>query len=82
MIYLDVNLDVWLQKYPDLKVVEGLCNNCGAVLKSERPFITKEYVGLTSDNCRECSSSSHKAMTFISYDKSKVDEWNKLLSYL
>lgn len=82
MIFVEISLEKWLEKHPDLKILNSFCNGCGSTLKTEKPFITKDFVGLTSAECQLCHNKTHKAMSFVSYDKSKISDWNDLISYL
>lgn len=49
MIFPDVTLEEWLEKYPDLGVRKERCNGCGKKsILTNKPFIEKDWVGLAA----------------------------------
>lgn len=48
MIFPDVSLESWLKKYPALKVRKGKCPQCGSRIKTETPFVSSDWAGLTN----------------------------------
>ena len=55
MIYPDISLEEWLKKYPDLKVYERECPKCKAMVRTNRPFISEDYVGIELEFCPNCN---------------------------
>lgn len=51
MIFPDITLDKWLQKYPSLSVEFEECPECGNLVKLDIPYISKDFAGLTSSPC-------------------------------
>lgn len=52
MIFPEVDLDEWCEKY-GLSKEEDICPDCGRILKPTIPFITKDFFGIKTDNSGE-----------------------------
>lgn len=59
MVYPNVTTEEWLLKYPGLRKRQALCNYCNVVLEANVPYISKNYIGLTSTTCK-CGHSRTK----------------------
>jgi len=55
MIFPDVSIKTWLNKYPNLERVSTTCTDCGKRLFADMPFISSGYIGLISPKCK-CGS--------------------------
>jgi hypothetical protein len=78
MIFPDVPTDMWLAKYPFLKIISSTCDGCRHIRSTTKPFISKEYVGLESPRC-ECCKSNHSAMYMASICKKEIESWKNTL---
>jgi hypothetical protein len=78
MIFPEESLDLWLEKYPDLKMEEGSCNFCGTSMKITRPFIERHFIGLVSPSC-SCEKNTNEAMTMIPRSREEIEYWNLFL---
>jgi hypothetical protein len=72
MIYPDVSLEKWLEKYPGLNIIEVECLDCHGIIRTETPFMTKDYIGLSVSTCPNCHV-SHKACTAMPYSKQEKE---------
>ncbi len=83
MIYPDVTLDEWLKRHPDLKVKEGICDNwdCKKPMRTTRPFVYRDGVGLESNDC-ECGKSKHRSSVMIVTRPEAVEQWREILGGL
>lgn len=49
MIFPEITLEEWLERYPDLAVRKERCNGCcKKFIKTNKPFIEKDWVGLAA----------------------------------
>lgn len=51
MIFPQINYKEWLKRYKDLEVESDKCSECNKLLITHKPFITKDWIGLTSEIC-------------------------------
>ena len=79
MIYMDVKLEDWLKRYPALKVRQCKCDNCGAKVVTNRPFVTKDYAGLDSTPC-PCGKQKDDLCTLVPRSISAIKRWMNLFS--
>jgi len=79
MIFVDVPIEAWLRRYPELSIVEGICNSCERPLKANQPFVTKGYAGLRAEDCL-CGENTHTSMSLVSTSRQKHREWNETLN--
>lgn len=77
MIYPEISLDEWLSKYKGLKIAKANCNSCGEIMESSIPFISSEYIGLTSPKCK-CGISFTRVESALPRTKEEQDYWNSL----
>lgn len=80
MIFPDISTEQWLARNPDLRVVEGRCNSCGKKMKTTKPFIEKDYLGLIAEDC-DCGNATNTAITMITRSAQEHREWLKVLTY-
>jgi hypothetical protein len=66
MIYPDVSLTAWLNKYPDLEVKKMRCE-CKKILRTEIPFINSKGFGITTPKC-SCGSLISKSTMILRQD--------------
>ena len=52
MLFPEVSVESWCKENPPLEVRTDRCDECGADLKAEIPFIDSKWVGLTSKKCK------------------------------
>lgn len=78
MIYPNISLESWLEKYPDLKVQKLVCTNCGETMISTIPFLSKGYAGIESPPC-VCGQNTHKCSSAITITKESFEKWNNIL---
>lgn len=74
MIFPDVKLKDWLLKYPSLKVINVECLECKSEIPTLKPFITKDYLGLSASHCPNCKV-EHRAYTGIAYSEEEKTAW-------
>lgn len=74
MIFVNVTLEEWLSKHPDLKIIEETCDGCGREIKATRPFVTKGYAGLRGTDC-DCGNGRHTVMSLVTTSAEKHYEW-------
>jgi hypothetical protein len=79
MLFPDVTLKEWIKKYPALSAIEVECLHCSGTILTEKPFVTKDYVGLSASECPHCKV-PHKAYTGIPYSKEELEAWYQLQS--
>lgn len=78
MIFVDVKIDDWLKRYPELQVKETECPDCGEIIMALRPFISKDYVGLTSGPCT-CGSVRARCESSVTRSVREHMSWDALL---
>lgn len=79
MIYPDVSLEEWLQRYPNLKVHSQECPECKKIISTDRPFRSKHYIGLEGLHCKECGYRIGSAV-LRPISKKKIEEWKSFFS--
>jgi uncharacterized Zn finger protein len=77
MIFPDVSAEEWILRYPDLFVISVKCKNCGNNLESTRPFVSKDYIGLTTHSCA-CGNSQSNVKVVIPKTEQSKKEWKRL----
>lgn len=78
MIYPDVTLEEWLKRYPDLKVVTGICDGCGGPKPTIKPFRFKHGVGLECLPC-SCGKGRHSSSTMLITETKEIEKWREIL---
>lgn len=80
MILLDLTPEQWIKRYSSLQITQATCRDCGNKLFSTIPFISKEYIGLTSPPC-PCGSMTKTECAICKILKSKKDQlsWDHVL---
>ena len=48
MIFPEIPLEEWLKKHPDLEVRKDRCTDCGKSITTDKPFLSKEWIGLAA----------------------------------
>lgn len=76
MIYPDIELNTWLQKF-DLEVTEKLCPKCKQVFLTNIPILIKGYAGLETPE-HDCGS-QYKAAIFTPTSSEKINFWKKVI---
>lgn len=80
MIFPDVTLKFWKRKYPELSVLSRKCTNCGTKLTANKPFITRDYVGLCLPNEKcACGKNKLNCMSAIAISKEEIANWNRII---
>ena len=79
MIFTDASVNEWLRKYPELKIITGNCDHCGAPMRTTRPFVTRDYAGLIAHDC-SCGQNRHTALSLVTTTQKKNAEWAEVLS--
>jgi hypothetical protein len=54
MIYPDVSVEEWLNRYPTLSPDTEECPVCGHPITLSKPYISADFVGLESEDCKNC----------------------------
>lgn len=61
MIFPSSSLNEWLKKYPELDYFisdtqkrKAKCSNCQKISLPKKPFMSKDYIGLLSEECEHC----------------------------
>lgn len=80
MIFRDVSLEEWLERYPELEIEEGFCNQCGKTMRTTKPFVEKGYVGLVSPKC-SCGLNTNQVMTVLPTSYEEIGFWNSFVGY-
>ncbi|MBX9839194.1 MAG: hypothetical protein K2X69_12895 [Silvanigrellaceae bacterium] len=80
MIFVDIPLNEWLKKIPQLKVIETTCVSCGNKIKAEYPVILKDYIGLSSKPC-PCGDKKSGCENLITRTKKEHESWLNTLNY-
>lgn len=78
MIYPDVPLEEWLDRYPELCVVERQCEGCGRLMRASTPFIMKGYVGIESGDC-SCKKNYSRCSCRITITNEEHTRWVNLI---
>lgn len=68
MIFPDVKLEDWVKKH-HLKVRKERCSKCGKYSKTDKPFISKEWIGLAAI----CECGFHAGSTMFARDEKTAD---------
>lgn len=76
MIYPDVELNTWLQKY-DLEVTEKVCPKCKQLFLTKIPILIKGYAGLETP-AHECGS-NYKSAIFTPVSNEKNNLWKQVI---
>lgn len=76
MIYPDISMEKWLNKYPSLKQAKPVkCLQCSEEIYHTRPFIDNDYAGLLSEYCPNCNN-KQKTYVIIPISKSELAAWD------
>lgn len=75
MIFPEITLEEWLEKYPELQILTKKCDNCNKDITANKPFITNGYVGLSSDKCI-CGKNKHDCMYYITNSEETFGFWS------
>lgn len=75
MIYINMDLDKFCKKYK-INVVSKKCT-CGRTIITNKPFITKDYAGLTAEKCK-CGNKS-MVETLVTRTKEEHESWVDVL---
>ncbi len=82
MIFPQVSTEEWIDQHKELYVAETKCAKCfKAKLRTTRPFIEKNWLGLISPPCSNCgwnsgfSVQSSRSMEQDIFCNSLVKEW-------
>lgn len=67
MIYPNITTEEWCNRYPDLEVIHGICDNCRSPMPTTVPFLTQDGVGLESKPCK-CGKNRFKAISLSTTD--------------
>ena len=83
MIFPEVTLEEWLNKYPDLKNIKdtceiNYCEYCNKQIIPEKPFVKKGYVGLLSEVCPHCLNEFYVQVS-ITNSVQEYQEWSHIL---
>ena len=76
MIYPDVSADEWAKKW-GLKIIESKAYPCGCLLRADRPFRDKDYVGLEARKC--CDNAQSTCMCARAVSRKEIAEWDAAL---
>lgn len=74
MIFINLNYNEWIKRYPKLEFVSRNCTSCQRLLKADRPFITKDYAGLYMDNC-PCGKNQLLGGSMVAISKDERKKW-------
>ncbi len=77
MIYPDVSAEAWAKKW-GLQILEGKAHPCGCLLRSDKPFRDKDYVGLEAGKC--CDKGLTTCSSVRPVSKSETAAWDNALS--
>jgi hypothetical protein len=80
MIFPEVTIEEWINKFPELEVISRRCDYCGSIMKSEKPFLMKGYAGLVSPNCK-CGKNRGLCSSRITISDYEHKRWNKFFIY-
>jgi hypothetical protein len=80
MLFPNVSTEEWIDVHKGLRVTSGICK-CGQRLLSNVPFVTRDYVGLTSPVCN-CGSRETKVESAIPRTAEEKKSWDSALGYL
>ena len=75
---VDVPLERWLERFPELKVQTRLCDSCGTEMRADRPFLMKGYAGLRAPKCR-CGKNKRTCMSMVTTTPEETQKWVTLL---
>lgn len=77
MIYRDdISRDKWIKRFPALKFAKNVeCPTCGSLMVLDRPFISKDWVGIAARDC-SCGNKGAVAMSpRPDTNKSPILDW-------
>lgn len=77
MIYPDVTTEEWLKKYPLLRVIKTTCSSCDKPLIADKPYRSKDYVGLRHDKC--CPDNTRQCGSHMAVSKKEIAAWDAAL---
>lgn len=78
MIFPDIKLENWLDKYTELEEVRKECNNCKKTMKANKPFLIKGYAGITSEKC-SCGKNRSECSSMVTNSIEEHLKWKNLL---
>ena len=76
MIYPDVEVSNWVQKY-NLEVTEKACPKCKLIFFTNVPILIKGYAGLETPE-HDCGS-KYKAAIFTPTTSEKINFWKDVI---
>lgn len=79
MIFPEISLKKWLEKYPDLDQLEINCDHCGKLMLASKPFIERGYVGILAPDC-SCGKNRHTCMSKLTTSKETFNRWSSLIN--
>ena len=79
MIFVNKTLKEWMQKYPSLKIQQTKCPKCNTKLTSDRPFITKNFAGITSLPCPSCGNDTIICRSKVTISDASKNSWLSVL---
>jgi hypothetical protein len=80
MIYPDVTVEDWIAKHPALEVSKCSCIDCGVEIKSDKPYMSRDYIGLESKPC-VCGSTRSKCSSSVPYSSVEQKAWGQLIGF-
>ena len=81
MIYLNkITTEDWIKKNQGLSIRTAVCSACSRTLETTIPFMTKDYIGLTTPVC-SCGSTQTKAEVAIPRSKAEKASWASIVDY-
>ena len=81
MLFPQVSLEEWCERHPELEIQEIECPSCHAKIRSDRPFMSKNYIGITSAPC-SCGSSRVGCESSITRTAPEYAKWEAVMGYL
>lgn len=82
MLFPELSTEEWISKHCELYIAETKCVKCNETkLRTTRPFIEKEWVGLIAPSCPNCgwdsgfSVQSSRTLELDSFCNSVIKEW-------
>lgn len=75
MFFPEYTTEEWLTTHPELRILKTECLECGGEIKTTKPYVTPDYIGLAAFNCPDCGV-QHRAFSSIPYSKSEIEAWS------
>lgn len=78
MIYVNHDLETWLQMFPKLIIKNGECDGCQEPFSTCIPFIGSKTAGLISPEC-PCEKQTNDLVSYENFEDLSMYKWDEIL---